>query len=149
MKNAFNELIGKFLDGESASGFFTRFSNKFNASSEPIRDNLVIGKYRLEKPDARGFILPYDGKYLSTLTRQNITLLQQNGWTFSKIIVVPVANRNAASFYLLGKDNEGHDVIYARKETSSPVAGQTKIYWGHFYTMATTILDPYRYRARE
>jgi hypothetical protein len=93
---------------------------------------LSIGKYKISKNETIKSILVNEGglDYLTKRTRNNITLLQSTTGFIPKII--HIGSRNGGdgtrnSYYIEGEINNTH-VIFARKETSSPMAGTTKLY---------------------
>jgi hypothetical protein len=93
---------------------------------------LFIGKYKLSENETIKSILVNEGglDYLTKRTHNNITLLQSTTGFIPKI--VHIGSRNGGegtrnSYYIEGEINNTH-IIFARKETSSPMAGTTKLY---------------------
>ena len=93
---------------------------------------LFIGKYKIGKNETINSTLVNEGGlgYLTKRTRNNITLLQSTTGFIPKIVHIGIRNggdgtRN--SYYIEGEiDNTS--IIFARKETDSPMAGTTKLY---------------------
>lgn len=141
MKSAFTDIINFILDDEEPNGYRSKLSQKFDSSLLDVSNFLKIGKYRLEPQGTNGYESDFNINKLSTLTQKNIKILIDSDWVFSKIIAVPRHNRNASSIYILGIDPAGANIIYARKETASPVAGQTKIYWMDRWDYASRVVN--------
>ena len=80
-----------------------------------------------------GAVIPRSS--LHKRTRANLDRLERQGFKFDdEALKVPVTQydygrpRTAHSFFIEGTDTEGNSVIFARIETSNPVAGRTAVY---------------------
>ncbi len=116
-----------------------------------------FGKYHLL--DRVGYIQPFNMNELSNATKRNVQSLIDIGWTFDKLIISPIARiqytwgpkglrpgkpedtKYAHSYLLIGKDDKNLPVVYYRKETESPAAGQTTLYWKDKKTPAVNYID--------
>jgi len=90
---------------------------------------IKIGKYNLGRDE---FIisLPFEDNYnvLSTRTKRNINSFINFTGFEAKTIYIGYRNFISRKSYYIEGHIDGNHIIYARKESNSPCAGQTYVY---------------------
>jgi len=122
-----NKVVTKFMELKKIS--YSAERQKFmrlNGVIKPIK----MRRKTITDDKTYVFISPFDEAYslISPVTLRNLKLIGEKvGITWQTIIIAPVIQRVAASFFIKGVHKDGATIYYCRKEGNHPSSGRTYI----------------------